>query len=77
MDLRALAGNRPSARRLQAALAATLALAALDMACSGGSAVGAQPHGPAGIPVKVEIARLVAVNDTTEYVATLKSRDTP
>lgn len=27
------------------------------------------------IPVKVEVARLVPVNETTEYVATLKSRD--
>lgn len=76
MDLLALDRNPPPARWSSAALAVTLAMAALGMACSGGSARGAQPQGPAGIPVKVEIARLVAVNDTTEYVATLKSRDT-
>lgn len=57
-------------------LAATLALAALSAACSGGPASGAQPQAPAGIPVKVETAKLVSVKDTTEYVATLKSRDT-
>jgi RND family efflux transporter MFP subunit len=58
------------------ALAATLALAALGVACSEGSVRGAQAQGPAGIPVKVETAKLVSVDDTTEYVATLKSRDT-
>jgi RND family efflux transporter MFP subunit len=51
-------------------------MAALSVACSGGSARGAQPQAPPGIPVKVQIAQLVSVNDTTEYVATLKSRDT-
>ena len=58
------------------ALAATLTLAALGAACSGGAVKGAQPQGSAGIPVKVETAQLVPVRDTTEYVATLKSRDT-
>lgn len=57
-------------------MAAILALAALGVACSAGSVRGAQPQGPSGIPVKVETAKLVSVNDTTEYVATLKSRDT-
>ncbi len=57
-------------------LAAALAMAAVSVACSGGSARGAQPQAPPGIPVKVQIAQLVSVNDTTEYVATLKSRDT-
>jgi len=57
-------------------LAAILALAALGVACSAGSVRGAQPQGSSGIPVKVETAKLVSVNDTTEYVATLKSRDT-
>ena len=49
---------------------------ALGIGCSGGSAPGVQAQGAAGIPVKTETARLVSVNDTTEYVATLKSRDT-
>jgi len=51
-------------------------MAVLGSACSGGAARGTQPQGPSGIPVKVETAQLVSVNDTTEYVATLKSRDT-
>jgi RND family efflux transporter MFP subunit len=65
---------RWSGRRL--GLAAILALAALGVACSEGSVRGAQVQGPSGIPVKVETAKLVSVEDTTEYVATLKSRDT-
>jgi RND family efflux transporter MFP subunit len=63
-------------RGRRAGLAAISALAGLSLACGGGSARGAQPQGPSGIPVKVEIAKLISVNDTTEYVATLKSRDT-
>jgi RND family efflux transporter MFP subunit len=57
-------------------LAAVLGLASLSLACGGGAVRGAQAQGPAGIPVKVETAKLVSVNDTSEYVATLKSRDT-
>lgn len=61
---------------LQAILAGTLGLAVLTLGCAGGSVRGAQPQGPSGIPVKVQTAQLVSVDDTTEYVATLKSRDT-
>jgi multidrug efflux pump subunit AcrA (membrane-fusion protein) len=61
-------------RRL-AGLAVTMALATLGIACSGGAA-SAPPPQAAGIPVKVESAKLIPVEDTTEYVATLKSRDT-
>ncbi|MGZ4732732.1 MAG: efflux RND transporter periplasmic adaptor subunit [Terriglobales bacterium] len=75
MDLLTSRGHREAARP-GAPLAAILALAALSVACSGGSVKGARPQGPAGIPVKVETAQLIAVRDTTEYVATLKSRDT-
>ena len=75
MDLLTSRGNWESTRPW-AALAAALTLIALGSACSGGSVKGAQPQGPAGIPVKVETAQLVPVKDTTEYVATLKSRDT-
>ena len=60
----------------RAGLAAILALAAAGVDCSGGSVRGAQPQGPSGIPVKVETAKLISVSDTTEYVATLKSRET-
>lgn len=78
MDLPVHGGNlRPSqCSTSPAALATTLVLAALGMGCSGGSARGAQAQGPAAIPVKVETARLISVPDTTEYVATLKSRET-
>ena len=54
---------------------ALLALAASGLGCSGGSAQSAQAGGPGGIPVKIEVARSVSIRDTTEYVATLKSRD--
>jgi RND family efflux transporter MFP subunit len=42
--------------------------------CGGGQAKPAQQGGQA-FPVKVEVAKLEPVQDTTEYVATLKSRD--
>lgn len=60
---------------LRVKLAAALALAAFDAACTGSSAGGAAPQGTPSIPVKVQAAKLVSVQDTTEYVATLKSRD--
>ena len=45
-------------------------------ACNQGAARDAQAaQGPPSIPVKIEVARSVPVNDSTEYVATLKSRD--
>ena len=75
MDLLTSRGHRESAGP-GAPLAAIVALAALSVACSGGSVKGAPPQGPAGIPVRVETAQLIAVKDTTEYVAALKSRDT-
>jgi RND family efflux transporter MFP subunit len=67
-----LAGQRAS-------LAAALLLFAATYACSGGGQ-GQTPAGEAGgggpaIPVKVQVAEAAPVNETTEYVATLKSRD--
>lgn len=52
----------------------TLALSAATVACNTGEST---PHaqGPGAMPVKVEIAHQVPVQDTTDYVATLKSRD--
>src|SRR5438477_4772552 len=47
-----------------------LCLATLG-ACHAG---GAQPQGPPGMPVKIQVAQSVAVDDSSEYVATLKSR---
>jgi RND family efflux transporter MFP subunit len=78
MDLLTLRERWQSVRfwRQRSGLAAILALAAVGVACGGSSARGAQPQGPSGIPVKVETAKLISVDDTTEYVATLKSRDT-
>ena len=44
-------------------------------ACSSGNPGPAGGGAPQGIPVKVQIAQAAPVNETTEYVATLKSRD--
>jgi len=46
----------------------------LTTACSGNK--GAQAGAPQAMPVQVKTAHPAKVNDTTEYVATLKSRDT-
>jgi RND family efflux transporter MFP subunit len=43
--------------------------------CSSGAAKSDQPQGPPALPVKIEVAREVPIRDTTDYVATLKSRD--
>jgi RND family efflux transporter MFP subunit len=75
MNLQTLRRRGQSVRWSGVGLAATLALVAFSLACSGGSVRGAQPQGPAGIPVKVETAQLLSVKDTSEYVSTLKSRD--
>lgn len=79
MSLRVFSGqtraDRPQDSRSQAMLAAVLALAVLGVACSGSPAQGGQPKDPPPVPVKLEVAHSVPVSDTTEYVATLKSRD--
>jgi RND family efflux transporter MFP subunit len=59
----------------QAALAAGLAASVITLGCSGKAAQNAQAGGPPGMPVKVLEARAVPVDDASEYVATLKSRD--
>jgi RND family efflux transporter MFP subunit len=61
--------------RRGAALLAILAFAAWGIGCAGQDPKAAAPQGPAGLPVKVQIAQVHPVDDTTEYVATLKSRD--
>jgi RND family efflux transporter MFP subunit len=53
----------------------TAAAIAATLACSGNAAQNPQAGAPPGMPVKVQEARATAVNDATEYVATLKSRD--
>jgi RND family efflux transporter MFP subunit len=55
-------------------LAALLASGA-NLACSGNASPNAHAGGPPAMPVKVEEARATPVDDATEYVATLKSRD--
>jgi RND family efflux transporter MFP subunit len=62
-------------RIARAALLSTLSLAAMATSCGRESANTAQGQGPPSIPVKVQITQTVPVNDTTEYVATLRSRD--
>jgi RND family efflux transporter MFP subunit len=57
------------------ALPLALFLAALGTGCSGSSVKGAQPQPDPAIPVKIQVAQSMAISDTTEYVATLKSRD--
>ncbi|MGA8763137.1 MAG: efflux RND transporter periplasmic adaptor subunit, partial [Candidatus Sulfotelmatobacter sp.] len=56
-------------------LLAGLAAASLTLACSSHAAQNAQASGPKGMPVKVQEARPVPVNDASDYVATVKSRD--
>ena len=51
------------------------ALALAMAGCSSGAAKSEQPQGSPALPVKIEVAREVPVRDTTDYVATLKSRD--
>jgi len=56
---------------------------ALALICAVGVTVGCTSHatqsaqagGPQGMPVKVQEAKAVALNDSSDYVATVKSRD--
>ena len=58
-----------------ALLTAALAASAVSLACSGKAAQNAHAGGPGAMPVKVLLAQAVPVDDASEYVATLKSRD--
>ncbi len=54
---------------------AGLAASAITAGCSGNAAENPHASGPGAMPVKVLEARTVPVDDASEYVATLKSRD--
>jgi len=56
-------------------LAAGLAASAVTVGCTSNAAQTPKSGGPMGMPVKVLEAKAVPVNDASEYVATLKSRD--
>ena len=55
---------------------AGIALIGMSLGCGGNSAKGEAPQGPPPIPVKIQVAQAAPINETTEYVATLKSRET-
>src|SRR5258708_36240678 len=56
-------------------LGAGLAASMILVGCSGNGTQNAHASGPGAMPVKVLEAKANPVNDSSEYVATLKSRD--
>src|SRR5947209_12047296 len=56
-------------------LVAVLAMLAVGIGCTSKASPNPQAGGPPAMPVKVIDARPLPVSDTSEYVATLKSRD--
>ena len=68
--------HRFSARSLVPLISALFLCALLLLTIACGENKGAQASGPQAMPVQVKTAQPAKVNDTTEYVATLKSRDT-
>jgi RND family efflux transporter MFP subunit len=56
------------------ALLVALVLAAVTVGCTGSAVSSAAPQADPVIPVKIQVAQSVGISDTTEYVATLKSR---
>jgi RND family efflux transporter MFP subunit len=64
-----------SAKSLRFFLPCSLLAALLLMSCGGDKAAAGAAGGPQAMPVKVRTAALQKVDDATEYVATLKSRD--
>jgi RND family efflux transporter MFP subunit len=57
------------------ALLAAIAIVTVTTACRSRGDPSAHAEGPQAMPVRVQIARNVPVDETTEYVATLKSRN--
>jgi len=66
-------GNKSRTRAGRDVLCAVLV--ASGIGCSTNSAQNPQAGAPPGMPVKVMEARAVSINDATDYVATVKSRD--
>jgi len=64
--------SQPTVRGL---LALGLIAGSITLSCSTNAAQNPQAGGPPAMPVKVLEAKAVPVNDESEYVATLKSRD--
>ena len=56
-------------------LLALVLAAGFTVGCTSHAAQSAHAGGPVGMPVKVEEAKAVPLNDSSEYVATVKSRD--
>ncbi|MGB8990119.1 MAG: efflux RND transporter periplasmic adaptor subunit [Candidatus Sulfotelmatobacter sp.] len=56
-------------------LLVAVACTGVSLGCSGSGPANAHASGPPAMPVKVQVASATPVNDATEYVATLKSRD--
>jgi RND family efflux transporter MFP subunit len=67
--------NRICGYLAKSPLLIAVVVSGMTLACSGNAAQNAHANGPAGMPVKVQEALATPVNDATEYVATLKSRD--
>ncbi len=67
--------NHVQAWVLKGTAAVGLAACAISVGCSSNAAPAHAAGGPQGMPVKVLEAKAQPVSDATEYVATLKSRD--
>src|ERR1035441_817409 len=70
-----LMANNFQGLAVKSLLAAGLAASAITVGCSSNAAQNPHAGGPGAMPVKVLEAKAVAVNDASEYVATVKSRD--
>src|SRR5208282_5701954 len=67
--------NRISNNLMAALLLLALFAGGATVACSSNQAQNAEAAGPQAMPVKVQEGKATAVDDASEYVATLKSRD--
>lgn len=70
-----LMSNKASESAVKALLMAGLAVGTITVACSGKATQNPRTTAPPAMPVKVIEAKALPISDATEYVATLKSRD--